>query len=212
MLDLKSLSLFCPRAADFQAGIEAAVRFANLDSGLRLAYFLGQCAHESGGFARLEENLNYSAQGLANTWPKRFAKDHLAEKKTPNDLALRLSRQPELIANSVYSSRLGNGAEATGDGWRYRGRGLIQLTGRDNYARASLALFNDERLVQTPAQVEQPLVACLTAAWFWAQRGLNQMADRDDVRGATRAINGGLVGLEDRQHWIDRARQALGVS
>lgn len=184
----------------------AAARF-NITSPVRLAAFLAHVGHESGELTRLVENLNYSAGGLANTWPARFAEDPQARTKTPNGLALRLQRQPEAIANAVYGGRMGNGPAASGDGWRFRGRGLIQLTGRANYAAAGADLGLD--LVAQPELLEQPEHAAMAAAWFWASRGLNELADRGDFEGITRRINGGLTGLAERRVLWERAKAVL---
>lgn len=158
-----------------------------IDTPVRLAAFLAQVAHESANLARLVENLNYSAQGLLGVWPNRF---------TP-EAASALARQPERIANRVYAGRLGNGDEASGDGWRYRGRGLIQVTGKTNYAACGKALGLD--LVGSPELLETPGPAARSAAWFWSSRGLNAPADRGDIEAITRTINGGLTGLADRK-------------
>lgn len=184
----------------------AAARF-NITSPVRLAAFLAQVGHESGELTRLLENLNYSAPALASTWPARFAEDPQARVKTPNGLALRLQRQPEAIANAVYGGRMGNGPAASGDGWRFRGRGLIQLTGRANYAAAGADLGLD--LVAHPELLEQPEHAAMAAAWFWASRGLNDLADRGDFEGITRRINGGLTGLAERRALWERAKAVL---
>ncbi|MBB4820920.1 putative chitinase [Pseudomonas alcaligenes] len=195
-----------------QAGVfvsainRAAARF-NITSPVRLAAFLAQVGHESGELTRLVENLNYSAQALANTWPARFAEDPQARVKTPNGLALRLQRQPEAIANAVYGGRMGNGPAASGDGWCFRGRGLIQLTGRANYSAAGADLGVD--LVAHPELLEQPEHAAMAAAWFWGSCGLNELADRGDFERITRRINGGLNGLEDRKRIWRRAREVL---
>lgn len=184
----------------------AAARF-NITSPVRLAAFLAQVGHESGELTRLLENLNYSAPALASTWPARFAEDPQARVKTPNGLALRLQRQPEAIANAVYGGRMGNGPAASGDGWRFRGRGLMQLTGRANYAAAGADLGLD--LVAHPELLEQPEHAAMAAAWFWASRGLNDLADRGDFEGITRRINGGLTGLAERRALWERAKAVL---
>jgi putative chitinase len=195
---------------------EAAKRFALAATRNRLAMFLAQVGHESAGFSRLAENLNYSAQGLAATWPSRFAeKDaagryvHLANgRNKPNDKALAIARQPELIANQVYANRMGNGPAISGDGWKYRGRGLIQLTGRDLYNACGRAIGLD--LTFQPHLLERQQWAALSAGWYWLERGLNPVADGGDVRCATRMINGGEHGLADRQQRFERANKALG--
>lgn len=154
----------------------------------RVAGFLSQTAHESGGFKFVRENLNYSAASLMRVWPTRF----------PNlEVAQRYAMNPEKIANKVYSDRMGNGNEASGDGWKYIGRGLIQLTGKNNYVAYSLACDN-EALVK-PEIVEDPKYAAESAGWFWNVNRLNGLADAQDVPGMTRRINGGTHGLDDRQ-------------
>ena len=163
-----------------------------IDTPLRRAHFLAQLAHESGGFTRLVENLNYSADGLRRTWPSRFDAKAAAE----------YARKPERIANKVYGSRLGNGGEASGDGWRFRGRGYIQLTGRANYMDYSHKLFGDYRLVSNPDLAADPKVAIQLAAEYWKAKGLNALADKDDLNGITRKINGGLIGIEGRRKWL----------
>lgn len=168
-----------------------------IDSPLRQAHFLAQFGHETGGFQKLVENLNYSAEGLIATWPTRFTVDRAAE----------TARKPEQIANHVYGGRLGN--VKPGDGWRYRGRGGFQLTGRENYAKAGKELGLP--LEAEPELLELPKVAALTAAWFWSDRGLNMLADADDVLAVTRKINGGLHGLGDRRIRLVRAKRALGL-
>lgn len=162
----------------------------------RQACFLGQCAHESAGFTALKENLNYSAEGLTKVWPKRF----------PSlDAAQPYHRNPEKIANKVYADRMGNGNEASGEGFKYRGRGLIQLTGKDNYKACGEALGAD--LLNDPDQVSSPKYAALSAGWFWDKNKLNQFADANDMTTLTKRINGGTHGLDDRiartQHAID---------
>lgn len=163
----------------------------------RQACFLGQCGHESGGFKHLSENLNYSAHALHAVWPSRFPTEASAEP---------YHRQPEKIANKVYSGRLGNGDEASGEGWKYRGRGLIQLTGKANYHAAGEVLGQD--LVADPERVAEPMLAVLTAGWFWDAHKLNTLADKLDHEAITRKINGGTNGIDDR---IKRSQEALAV-
>ena len=154
----------------------------------RQAMFLAQLAHESGNFKHVSENLNYSAEALRRVFKKYFLTD---------ELALMYARQPEKIANRVYANRMGNGDEASGDGWKYRGRGLIQLTGKDNYAAFSLKANNNALL--EPDSVAEPELAAMSAGWFWDTNGLNKLSDMGDVRAATRRINGGFNGLADRE-------------
>lgn len=174
-----------------------------IDTAPRRAAFLAQVAHESARFARLTENLNYSALALSRTWPTRFRGDD----GQPNPLARRLKNRPSSIANEVYSARLGNGDAETGDGWRYRGRGLIQITGRNNYRDCGEALRVD--LLADPDVLTSPLYASLSAGWYWDARRLNVFADRGDVEGLTRAINGGLNGISDRIALFNAAQRVL---
>ena len=162
----------------------------------RQACFIGQCMHESGGFKFLKENLNYSAKALMNTWPSRFPDMDTAEK---------FERQPEKIANKVYSGRMGNTED--GDGAKYIGRGLIQLTGKDNYRAFGEAIGED--LVANPQVVEEPRYAALSAGWFWNKRGLNALADAMDITTMTIRINGGKIGIDDRIAKINKALDIL---
>lgn len=182
--------------------LKAAMALYGIDTELRVSHFLSQLAHESAGFTILQENLNYSADALARVWPKRFRG---ADGK-PIQQALDIARKPERIANIVYAGRMGN--DAIGDGWKYRGRGLIQLTGKANYKQASRDLYNDDRLVADPDQVCDLDVAALTAAWFWDRNGLNGLADVDDVTRVTKRINGGIIGLEHRADLLKLAKAA----
>lgn len=153
----------------------------------RQSAFIGQCAHESANFKVLQENLNYSAKGLMATWSSRFP---------DMDTAERYERQPEKIANKVYA-RADMGNTDDGDGWKYRGRGVVQLTGKNNYRSCGDALGID--LVANPDLLLEPEYACLSAGWFWNKRGLNTLADANDIEGITKRVNGGLNGLVDRQ-------------
>jgi putative chitinase len=166
----------------------------------RVAAFIAQCAHESGGFTMLSENLNYSADGLRKVFPKYF----------PNaEIAQQYHRQPEKIANRVYASRMGNGPESSGEGFRYRGRGLIQLTGKDNYRRCSNYMFEDDTLLQQPDVLTQPYYALHSACWFWTANKLNDLADTQDLRMMTKRINGGFIGLDDRVKHYNHALEVL---
>lgn len=176
--------------------LTAAFHRFDITTPARQSAFIGQCAHESGNFKVLQENLNYSAKGLRGTWPSRFASEEAAQP---------FHRQPEKIANHVYAGRMGN--DQPGDGWKYRGRGLIQLTGKDNYRAASDALGVD--FVANPDLVLQPQYAALTAAWFWSRRGLNREADAKDFVSMTKKINGGTIGLDDRVAHINAAMSVL---
>ena len=168
-------------------------------SGVRpVAALLAQGAHESGGFTHLVENLNYSAQGLANTWPGRFAVVPKAAIKKPNNLALSIARKPELIANNVYANRLGNGSVASGDGWRRRGAGLFQLTGVANQDEFGHAIGMAS--ADVPAYLLTVEGAARSACWFFMRHGLIDLAKTPGIQDETKAINGGLIGLPDRTH------------
>ena len=161
------------------------------------AAFIGQCGHECGNFKVLEENLNYRAATLMKLWPKRFPTLEVANQYGGN---------PKKIANMVYSSRMGNRDESSGDGYRFRGRGCIQLTGHANYFHAGKALGYD--FVMEPDLVATPKFAALTAGWFWSTHGCNELADRGDWTALTKKINGGVIGLADR---IKHTNEALAV-
>lgn len=201
-------------AEQWIGAVQMACREFSIDTPQRIAAFLAQCAHESGGFTRLEENLNYSADGMAAIWPKRFAvlgPDGKPVKKDgknqPNKFALALHRKPESIANVVYASRMGNGPTESGEGWLYRGRGLKQLTGKDNVTRCSKALGVD--FVSNPDLLLRPEYAARSAAWFWSENKLSSFADKADIRGVTIKINGGLIGYEDRKKRYDQCCSAF---
>jgi putative chitinase len=162
----------------------------------RQACFIGQTMHESGGYKFLRENLNYSAKALMATWPSRFPDADTAEK---------FERNPSAIANKVYGGRMGNTED--GDGAKYIGRGLIQLTGKDNYRAFGEAIGED--LLSTPELVEQPRYAALSAGWFWNKRGLNALADAMDITTLTVRINGGKIGIDDRIAKINKALDVL---
>lgn len=191
-------------AAQYAATLQIAADRYHIDTPRRAACFLGQLAHESARFTRVVENLNYSAQALARTWPARYADSD----GQPNATALRIARKPEDIANLTYAGRLGNGSAGTGDGWRYRGRGLIQITGRSNYQRCGAALGVD--LLTRESLLEQPMYAALSAGWFWHQAGLNALADKLDIAKISRTINGGTHGLAERIELTHKALHALG--
>lgn len=185
--------------------IESAHRYQIDTSPRRVAAWLATIAHESARLTRVVENLNYSAEGLARTWPARYA-DMTGQ---PNASARRIARRPEDIANLTYAGRMGNGTAGSGDGWRYRGRGLIQITGRANYESTSVALGED--FVSQPEQLEQPHYAALSAAEWWHRNGCNQLADTGDMAEVTRRVNGGLTGLDDRLKLYAAAMTYLGA-
>ena len=166
-----------------------------IDTPLRKAHFLAQVGHESGGLNFTMENLNYSADGLLKIFPKYFNAESAASH----------ARNPQMIANRVYSNRMGNGDVASNEGWMYRGRGLIQLTGKANYSLYSIAL--NKPVADVIAFLETPAGAVDSAAWFWNKHNLNQVADKDDIRQITKTINGGVNGLDDRQHILGEAKK-----
>ena len=166
----------------------------------RIAAFIAQCAHESGGFLFLKENLNYKAASLRKVFPKYFPTD---------ELAAQYANKPEKIANRVYGNRMGNGDESSGDGFRYCGRGLIQLTGKQNYTWFAASL---EISVEEAAEYLQTFEgAAQSACWFWETNKLNDWADKGDIVTLTKRINGGTIGLEDRIKHYEHALHVLGV-
>lgn len=158
------------------------------------AAFIGQCGHECGNFTKLEEGLSYAADRLMKIWPKRF----------PNmEIANKYARNPKALANFVYANRMGNRDEASGDGWRFRGSGWLQLTGHDNFYHAGKACGMD--FVMNPDLVRTPKYAALTAGWYWATHNCNELAERGDNLALTKKINGGTIGLDDRIHHTNLA-------
>jgi putative chitinase len=174
-----------------------------IDTPERVAAFLAQCAHESAGFTALQENLNYRAATLRKVFPKYFPDDAIAEQyaSQPN--------KAELIANRVYANRMGNGDEHSGDGFRYCGRGLIQLTGRQNYTRFAESI--DTPVEQIPEFLATFEGAIQSACWFWETNNLNQYADSGDILTMTKRINGGTIGLDDRKRHYEHAKHVLGA-
>lgn len=170
----------------------------DISTPVRQAAFIGQCGHECGNFRILEENLNYRAETLMKLWKSRFPTIEVANEYAKN---------PKKIANKVYSSRMGNRDEASGDGYRFRGRGCIQLTGSANYHHAGQALGVD--FIMEPDLVATPQYAALTAGWFWNTHKLNQFADVRDFKTMTKKINGGFIGLDDRIKHINHALEVL---
>jgi len=194
------LAKLCPKAKltvlkEFADALNAQLENGGINSNKRLRHFLAQCAHESAGFTRFQENLNYSEQGLRKTFKKYF------DAAAAHDYA----RKPEKIANRAYADRLGNGPEPSGDGWRYRGRGVFQLTGRANYKTFGEKVGAD--LEADPDQAEKPEVAVKVALAYWNDRHLSEKADADDVVGITKGINGGTIGLDDRKALLEKAKK-----
>lgn len=166
----------------------------------RVAAFLAQCAHESGGFVFLKENLNYKAPSLRKVFPKYFQDDATASA---------YANKPEKIANRVYANRMGNGDESSGDGWRYCGRGLIQLTGKDNYTFFAASL--DIPVEEASEYLQTFEGAVQSACFFWEQNSLNKWADSGDILTLTKRINGGTIGLEDRIKHYEHALHIFGA-
>ena len=175
----------------------------DINTKLRVAAFLAQCAHESGNFRAIKENLNYRWETLRKIFPKYFPTDDLAKQYAS------LPNKQEAIANRVYGSRMGNGPEESGDGYRYCGRGLIQLTGKDNYTRYAQSL---EISVEEASEHLTTFEGCVqSACWFWEANNLNQWADKRDMITLTKRINGGTIGLEDRIKHYNHACHILGL-
>jgi len=179
------------------APLEETFAKYDISTPVRQACFIGQCAHESGNFKTLQENLNYSAECLMKTWPSRFPTKEMADQ---------YARQPAKIAGKVYNGRLGNTSEE--EAAKYLGRGLIQLTGKENYANCGSGIGVD--LLSDPTLLLDPRYAALSAGWFWNKKGLNSLADASDLETMTKRINGGLIGLEDRKAKIAKALSILG--
>lgn len=172
-----------------------------INTPLRICHFLAQILHESGHLKYKVENLNYSAKALRSVFGKYFPNDQLAKE---------YERKPEKIANRVYANRMGNGNEASGEGWKFRGRGLIQLTGKTNYDACGKACGLN--LIESPdCLIDYPENSILAACWFWNKNNLNQYADKDDIVTITKRINGGTNGIDDRKAILERAKKVLNV-
>lgn len=201
MVTAEQLKFILPNCKDPENwSFELSTELPNYDivSKERIASFLAQTGHESADYNVLEENLNYSAQGLRKVFPKYFPDDRIAA---------RYARQPKWIASRVYANRMGNGSEQSMDGWKYRGRGLIQITGKNNYRQCSAELFGDDRLLDNPDLLLEPRYALLSALWFWDKMDLNRFAN--DVVRTTRIVNGGKTGLAHRMEIYNRAMEIL---
>lgn len=166
---------------------------------LRIVAFFAQCGHESNGFTIVRENLNYSAGALLVIWPSRF---------TP-EIAKQYERKPDKIADRVYANRMGNGPEESGDGWKYRGRGLIQLTGKSNYISFAKAI--GLKYEEVTSYLETKAGALESACWYWTVNRLNAIADTGDMRKMTKIINGGLNGIEDRLTKYEKIKTILSL-
>ena len=172
----------------------------DIDTPHRVAAFMAQCGHESGGFTLMQENLNYSAKGLVGTFKKYFPTEAHAKP---------YERNPQMIANRVYANRMGNGDEASGEGWYFRGRGIVQITGKNNYTKCSQSLFENNMLVENPDLLLEVEYAIHSACWFWSAARLNELADIGDIKTMTKRINGGFIGLEDRINHYNHAIEIL---
>jgi putative chitinase len=181
-----------------------------INTPLRLAHFFAQIHHESGGGKRLAENLNYSKDGLLKIFRSDFDTNK-DRRLSPTEVrvAEMLARKPEQIANFVYANQNGNGGVNSGDGWRFKGRGYIQITGRANYRELSKDVGID--FVSKPELLEQEVNAMISAVWFWTDKKINQVADRDDLNRVTRIINGGFNGIEERKDLLDYYKRYFGA-
>lgn len=214
MINKQQLLLILPNAGQiagvFVDAVNAALAKHAINTPARAAAFLAQTGHESAQFTRLVENLNYSAQGLAIQWVSRFAIDPNATPPQPNTLALQVARQPQAIANAAYGDRMGN--TLPGDGWRYRGRGLIQLTGKDNYRLCGQAIGLP--LIDEPDLLLEPGPAAMAAGWYWDTHKLNALADAGNNADIGSIINTGRrgripAGADDRKALYLRALEVL---
>ena len=199
---LKQLLPKNPYVDHWHHALEQLLPDYEINTPQRIAAFIAQCSHESAGFTALKENLNYKAETLSRIWPKYF----------PPEIAKAYASMPnkqEAIANRAYANRMGNGDEHSGDGWKFCGRGLIQLTGRSNYqAFADSLEMNIEELPEYLSTFEG---AAQSACWFWESNNLNQWADKGDILTLTKKINGGTLGLEDRVKHYEHALHVLGA-
>jgi putative chitinase len=200
---LKELIPGNPYLNEWHEALEQLLPDYEINTPQRIAAFIAQCAHESGGFRAIKENLNYKAVTLRKIFPKYFPTDELA-----NAYASMPNKQ-QAIANRVYASRMGNGDEQSGDGYRYCGRGLIQLTGKNNYQAFADSI---ETSVEDASEYLSTFEgAAQSACWFWESNNLNRFADVGDIKGLTKAINGGYIGLDDRIKHYNHALHVLGA-
>jgi putative chitinase len=191
-----------PYVADWHEALSQLLPDYDINTPQRIAAFVAQCAHESGNFMVLKENLNYKPATLRKIFPKYFPNDAIA-----NDYATRLNKQMH-IASRAYANRMGNGDEASQEGWKFCGRGLIQLTGKNNYQAFADSLEMD--IDDVPEYLGTYQGASQSACWFWETNNLNRFADKGDIKGLTRAINGGFIGLEDRIKHYNHALHVMG--
>ena len=200
---LKQLLPKNPYVEHWHHALEQLFPDYDINTPKRMAAFIAQCAHESGGFMVLKENLNYKPASLRKLFPKYFPNDQIAQQycSKPN--------KQEAIANRIYADRMGNGSESSGDGYRFCGRGLIQLTGRSNYQ--SFADSLEMKIEDVPEYLATFEGAAQSACWFWETNNLNKYADAGDILGLTKRINGGTIGLEDRKKHYEHALHVLGA-
>jgi len=191
-----------PYVEHWHSALEQLLPDYSIDTPERIAAFIAQCSHESAGFTALKENLNYKAATLRKIFPKYFPTDELAQHYAS------LPNKQEAIANKVYANRMGNGPEESGDGYRFCGRGLIQLTGRDNYSWFAASL--DISVEEASEYLQTFEGAAQSACWFWETNSLNRWADAGDIVMLTKKINGGTIGLEDRKKHYEHALHVLG--
>ena len=191
-----------------KAGIDSYVASFNqfaipygIDSPLRVIHYLSQTLFESQYLKRTEENLNYSAEGLLKTFPRYFNAETAKE----------YARKPEMIANRVYANRMCNGNEASGDGWKYKGRAYIMITGKENYSKFNRSDVCTEDVIAHPEKVAKFPLAQVASMWYWETHKINELADRDDCEAITRAINGGVNGLAERKFLVRRFKREWGI-
>jgi putative chitinase len=205
MLTLGQLKQMLPKnpyVADWHEALSQLLPDYDINTPQRIAAFVAQCAHESGNFMVLKENLNYKPATLRKIFPKYFPTDAIA-----NDYATRLNKQMH-IASRAYANRMGNGDEASLEGWKFCGRGLIQLTGKNNYQAFADSL--EMNVNDVPEYLGTFEGAAQSACWFWETNNLNRFADKNDIKGLTKAINGGYIGLEDRIKHYNHALHVMG--
>jgi putative chitinase len=206
MLTLSQLKQLLPKnpyVEHWHHALEQLFPDYDINTPRRMAAFIAQCAHESGGFMVLKENLNYKAATLRKIFPKYFPNDQIAQ-----EYASKPNKQVA-IASRVYANRMGNGDEASQEGWKFCGRGLIQLTGRSNYQAFADSL--EMSIDDVPDYLATFEGASQSACWYWESQKLNQWADKSDLVTLTKRINGGLIGLEDRKKHYDHALHVLGA-
>ena len=205
-ITIEQIKKIAPGAPDKAAGefVDTFNKWSDkfgITTPLRAAHFISQCVHECAELKAFEENLNYSEKGLLKVFPKYFNATTVKQ----------YARKPEKIANRVYANRMGNGNEASGDGWKYKGRGAIGLTGRSNYLAYSTSGFCVGDLMVHPEWLAKSPGCYKSAMWFWWKNGLNVIADTGDVNAVTKRVNGGYNGLDSRKKYLARSKEALGI-